>query len=226
MKVLVIAAHPDDEVLGCGGTIAKHVAAGDEVSIHILAEGATSRTPFRDCEGHVDALSELAQSAGCAAKILGATTVLHGLPDNRLDSLDLLDIVKLIEGFVFAYRPEIIYTHHSSDVNIDHQIIHRAVVTACRPLPGQSVQSLLFFEIPSSTEWQVLSNTAAFVPNWFVSIEETLDCKVHALESYNSEMREFPHPRSITAVRALAAWRGASIGAKAAEAFVLGRVIR
>lgn len=226
MKVLVIAAHPDDEVLGCGGTIAKHVAAGDEVNIHILAEGATSRTAFRDCEAHSVELSELAQSAACAARILGATTVLHGLPDNRLDSLDLLDVIKLVEEVVFAYRPDVVYTHHSSDVNIDHQIIHRAVVTACRPLPGQSVRTLLFFEIPSSTEWQVLSNVAAFVPNWFVSIDETLDCKVQALEPYGSEMREFPHPRSISAVRALAAWRGASIGANAAEAFVLGRFIR
>ncbi len=225
MKVLVIAAHPDDEVLGCGGTIAKHVAAGDEVCIHILAEGATSRTPSRERAKYAYELSELKQSAHCAAKILGAAIVLHDLPDNRMDSLDLLDIVKFIEEIVFDYRPDIIYTHHSGDVNIDHQLIHRAVVTACRPVPGQTVRTLLFFEIPSSTEWQVSSSTASFVPNWFVSIEETLDCKVQALDMYTSEMRKFPHPRSMVAVRALAAWRGASIGVAAAEAFVLGRLI-
>lgn len=222
MKVLVIAAHPDDEVLGCGGTIARHVAAGDEVRIHILAEGATSRAPSRDGDAHAKELTALAQSAAEAAMILGATSVLHGLPDNRLDSLDLLEVVKLVEEVIFSYQPELVYTHHSSDVNIDHQVIHRAVVTACRPLPGQSVRTLLFFEIPSSTEWQV---PTAFSPNWFVSIEETLSRKVQALESYGSEMREFPHPRSIPAVKALAAWRGASIGVKAAEAFVLGRLI-
>lgn len=222
MKVLVIAAHPDDEVLGCGGTIARHVAAGDEVRIHILAEGATSRTPSRDSDAHATELTALAQSAADAAMILGATSVLHGLPDNRLDSLDLLEVIKLVEEVIFSYQPQLVYTHHSSDVNIDHQVIHRAVVTACRPLPGQSVRTLLFFEIPSSTEWQV---PTAFSPNWFVSIEETLNLKVQALESYGAEMREFPHPRSISAVKALAAWRGASIGVNAAEAFVLGRLI-
>lgn len=222
MKVLVIAAHPDDEVLGCGGTIAKHVLAGDEVRIHILAEGATSRAPSRDCESHASELTTLARSAAEAAMVLGATSVLHGLPDNRLDSLDLLEVVKLVEEIVSAYRPDVVYTHHSSDVNIDHQVINRAVVTACRPLPGQSVRTLLFFEIPSSTEWQV---PTAFVPNWFVSIDETLNRKVQALESYGSEMRDFPHPRSIRAVQALAAWRGASVGVNAAEAFVLGRLI-
>lgn len=222
MKVLIIAAHPDDEVLGCGGTIAKHVAAGDEVRIHILAEGATSRSPLRDREAHAEKLTSLSQSAANAAMILGARTFLHGLPDNRLDSLQLLDVIKLVEDVVFSYRPEVIYTHHSSDVNIDHQVIHRAVVTACRPLPGQSVRTLLFFEIPSSTEWQT---PTAFLPNWFVPIDETLNRKVEALESYGSELREFPHPRSISAVKALAAWRGASIGVNAAEAFVLGRLI-
>ncbi|MDD2367415.1 MAG: PIG-L family deacetylase [Desulfuromonadaceae bacterium] len=225
-KVLVVAAHPDDEVLGCGGTIASHTRAGDEVHVVILAEGVTSRDGVRVREDRNEELSELAKAAHTANEILGVSSLtLHNLPDNRLDSVDLLDLVKLVEGCIQAIKPDILYTHHVGDVNIDHRRIHEAVIAATRPQPGQSVKTLLFFEVQSSTEWQPPGSAAVFAPNWFVDITSTLCQKMDALKVYKSEMREWPHSRSTEAVEFLARWRGSSIGHEAAEAFVLGRQI-
>jgi LmbE family N-acetylglucosaminyl deacetylase len=224
VNILVIAAHPDDEVLGCGGTIAKHTQNGDQVHILILAEGATSRNTERDRQLFQAELSALGTAAHQASKILGVNSLsLHDFPDNRMDSCDLLDIIKTIEQAINQYQPQIVYTHHAGDVNIDHQLIHQATVTACRPIPHQTVQTLLFFAIPSSTEWQTSGSALPFIPNWFVDISETLECKLKALKAYESEMRPYPHPRSLEAVEYLARWRGATIGVKAAEAFMLGR---
>ena len=224
--VLVVAAHPDDEVLGCGATMAKHAARGDSVHVVILAEGVTSRSTERSRDRDTSALNGLAQCAHEANRLLGASSVtLEPFPDNRLDSLDLLDLVKTVEKHVEKLRPSVVYTHHPGDLNVDHRRAHEAVVTACRPLPGHSVRELLFFEVPSSTEWQVAGAAAPFVPSWFVDVSATLDRKLRALEAYAPEMREFPHPRSTRAVEHLARWRGATIGCEAAEAFVLGRKI-
>ncbi len=224
MNILVVAAHPDDEVLGCGGAIAKHTIQGDQVHILILAEGATSRNLERDRRLFQSELSALETAAHQASKILGVNSLsLHDFPDNRMDSCDLLDIVKTIEQAINQYQPKIVYTHHAGDVNIDHQLIHQATVTACRPIPNQTVQTLLFFEIPSSTEWQTSGSALPFIPNWFVDISETLECKLKALKAYESEMRSYPHPRSLEAVEYLARWRGATIGVEAAESFMLGR---
>lgn len=225
-KVLVVVAHPDDEVLGCGATIARHANSGDEVHVIILAEGVTSRDNTRVRVMRNAELSELAKNAELANKVLGVHShSLHDLPDNRLDSINLLDVTKLIENYVQSIKPEILYTHHAGDVNIDHRIIHEAVVTATRPQPGQSVKTLLFFEVPSSTEWQTPGSAMPFLPNWFVDVTSTLDVKIKALESYQSEMRSWPHSRSYEAVQYLARWRGASIGCEAAEAFMVGRQI-
>lgn len=224
MKVLVVAAHPDDEVLGCGGAIAKHTQQGDVVHVLIMAEGATSRSLQRDREKVKNQLSALAVAAQQASEILGVQSLkLHDFPDNRMDSCDLLDVIKVIENKISQYQPDIIYTHHSSDVNIDHSLIHKAVVTATRPIPGQVVKTLLFFEIASSTEWQTPGSALPFTPNWFVDISETLNLKIKALTVYESEMRCFPHARSVNALEHLAKWRGASVGVEAAEAFILGR---
>lgn len=224
MKVLVVAAHPDDEVLGCGGAIAKHTEQGDIVHVLIMAEGATSRSLQRDRAKAKNQLSALALAAQQASEILGVQSLkLHHFPDNRMDSCDLLDVIKVIEKKISQYQPEIIYTHHFGDVNIDHRRIHEAVVTAVRPIPGQIVQTLLFFEIASSTEWQPSSSALPFTPNWFVDISETLSLKIKALTAYESEMRPFPHARSVNALEHLAKWRGASVGVEAAEAFLLGR---
>ena len=224
MKVLVVAAHPDDEVLGCGGAIAKHTEQGDILHVLIMAEGATSRSLQRDRAKAKNQLSALAVAAQQASEILGVQSLkLHDFPDNRMDSCDLLDVIKVIEKKISQYQPEIIYTHHFGDVNIDHRRIHEAVVTAVRPIPGQIVQTLLFFEIASSTEWQPSSSALPFTPNWFVDISETLSLKIKALTAYESEMRPFPHARSVNALEHLAKWRGASVGVEAAEAFLLGR---
>jgi N-acetylglucosamine malate deacetylase 1 len=226
MKVLVLAAHPDDEALGCGGTIAKHSINGDDISVVILAEGLTSRDRYRNREIHEKELSELAISAKKANQILGTSSlILHDFPDNRMDSIDLLDIIKIVEDYIQKIKPEIIYTHHSGDINIDHRRIHEAVVTACRPYPDQAVKTLLFFEVASSTEWQSPISAPFFAPNWFNDISATLECKLLALEAYGSEMHQWPHARSIKALESLARWRGAGIGVNAAEAFVLGRNI-
>ena len=225
--ILVIAAHPDDEILGCGGTIAKHVQAGDEVNVAILAEGLTSRDQTRNRENHLEGLSELAKSAQRANQILGvASLVMLDFPDNRMDSLDRLDVTKAVEELIRKYQPEIVYTHHVGDVNIDHRVIHDAVITACRPLAGNPVKTILFFEVASSTEWQPPGSAPTFAPNWFVDISDTLNLKLEALEAYASEMRAWPHSRSIKALEHLARWRGATISVDAAEAFMLGRQLR
>lgn len=159
--ILVIAAHPDDEVLGCGATMAKHVRQGDTVHVLILAEGATSRDEKRERDKRTAYLSELAKAAHAAQNILGLSSLtLHDFPDNRMDSVDRLDVIKVIEQHIVLYQPSLVYTHHCGDLNIDHRIVHQAVATACRPFPSQSIRTLLCFEVPSSTEWQPLSSAS------------------------------------------------------------------
>jgi len=226
-KVLVVAAHPDDEVLGCGATIAKYIHDGDEVHVVILAEGLTARDATRDRAVREDELSELTQMAHKAHAILGSNSlVLHNFPDNRMDSIDRLDVTKVVESFVKKYEPNIIYTHHAGDVNIDHRRVHEAVVTACRPMQDCPVRTILFFEIASSTEWQPSGSAPYFMPNWFVDVTSTLSLKIQALHAYAPEMREFPHPRSFKGLEVLAQWRGAMVGMHAAEAFMLGRCLK
>lgn len=223
-SVLVVAAHPDDEVLGCGGTIARHADAGDQVHVLIVAEGATSRQVQRDRDHLTEELSALTIAAQRAGTILGASDVdLLQLPDNRLDSLDRLDLIKRIEERIDRYKPQVVYVHHVGDVNVDHRRLHEAVITACRPTPGQSARRLLSFEVASSTEWQPPGSAPAFQPNWFVDISAHWKRKREALEVYASEMRAWPHARSIEALEHLARWRGAQVGVEAAEAFCLLR---
>jgi len=222
--ILIVAAHPDDEILGCGGSIAKWVEDGHKVHVLILAEGSTSRDKTRDRTSHQKELAHLASSAKKAAKIIGIHSLnLMDYPDNRMDSIDLLDVVKTIESFVEKIQPNIVATHHSGDLNIDHRIVFQAVITACRPQPDHSVKCILSFEVPSGTEWQSPIAGSFFLPNWFEDISQTLELKIKALEAYKSEMRKWPHARSLKAVDYLAKWRGATVGYEAAEAFMLIR---
>jgi LmbE family N-acetylglucosaminyl deacetylase len=216
--VLVCAAHPDDEILGCGATMARHARAGDEVHAVILGRGVASRG---DDAAALDALEAAAKRANA---IVGVTSLrLFDFPDNRMDTVDLLALAKCLEGEFARVRPSIVYTHHRSDLNVDHGLVADAAAIASRPLPGGSVTSLLFFEVASSTEARPAGVLPPFEPNWFVDVSETLDRKLAALAEYAAEMRAFPHPRSIEAVEHLARWRGASVGVAAAEAFVNGR---
>jgi LmbE family N-acetylglucosaminyl deacetylase len=226
VKVLIVSAHPDDEVLGCGGTIARHADAGDQVQVLIMAEGATSRQLHRDRVQASEELSALEEAAKTAGKILGAVGVeLLDLPDNRLDSLDRLDLIKQTENRIGCYQPEVIYVHHAGDVNVDHRRLHEAVTTACRPTPGQQVRRILSYEVASSSEWQLPGSGPAFTPNLFVDISGQWDRKREALLAYASEMRAWPHARSLEALEHLARWRGAQVGVEAAEAFFLLRQV-
>ncbi len=223
--VLVVAAHPDDEVLGCGGTIARHARQGDRVHVALLADGVGARHASGAREAH-DALIRRREAAQRACAILGAASVQCGdFPDNRMDSVDLLDIVQHVEALIARHRPSVVLTHHAGDVNVDHQRLHQAVMTACRPVPGHPVRTVLSFEVASSTEWQFAGSAPPFVPNWFVDISDETDRLRDALAAYADEMRAWPHARSVDAVLHRARWRGATIGVNAAEAFVLGRQI-
>jgi N-acetylglucosamine malate deacetylase 1 len=220
MTVLVIVAHPDDEVLGAGGTIARHVARGEEVHTLFLTDGVGARG------GTEAAATHRCAAARQAAAILGAKPPrFTGFQDNRLDGVDLLDVVQAVENMVAAVRPETIYTHHAGDLNIDHAVCHRAVLTACRPLPGSVVRRIYAMEVVSSTEWALPGAADCFFPNRFVDVSTTLQTKQRALGAYAEEMRSFPHPRSHQAVEALAHWRGAMAGVVAAEAFATVREI-
>lgn len=225
-RVLVLAAHPDDEVLGCGGTIAKHALHNHDVAIVILAEGLTSRSLSRPDGLSTSDLNGLRNTALDANRRLGISDVRFlGLPDNRMDDLNLLDIVKEVEKIKADFRPTIVYTHFPRDLNIDHQITAQAVLTAFRPQPNEPLKFMGFFEVPSSTDyaWQTASH--AFYPQVFIDISSTIQKKLDALKVYGSEMREWPHSRSIDAVGHLAATRGASVGRPAAESFMIARLL-
>lgn len=213
-------AHSDDEALGCGGTIAAQVEQGAEVTVMFLTNGVGARNP-----GSTDpAAMHRAEAAQKACDILGVKNIVQGdFPDNRLDSLPLLDIVQSIEPVIEDLQPSVILTHLAEDLNVDHRVCHQAVLTACRPQPGHPVHKILGFEVPSSTEWAF--SVATFAPNCFIDISAQLDKKLKALEAYHEEMRPAPHPRSAISIEALARWRGASAGCSAAEAFSLVRMI-
>lgn len=226
-RVLVVAAHPDDEVLGCGGTVAKHVRSGDSVYLVVLGEGLTARGTTREEGLRAADFSALDKSLRAAARILGVEAIRRGqLPDNRFDAIPLLDVVKQVEAAVAEWQPTIIYTHHPGDVNRDHRRVFDAVMAAARPQPGGTVRTILAFEVLSSTGWSGPSRERAFIPDTFTDISETLDLKVKAMEAYTSEVRPYPHPRSVEGIRALAAYRGLMVSLVAAEAFVTIRHVR
>jgi N-acetylglucosamine malate deacetylase 1 len=225
-RILVVAAHPDDEVLGCGGTVARWACEGHVVNMVILADGEGARAENEDQTIDLGIIEQRIAIAREACNILGCESVdVLNMKDNRLDGMELLDIVKAIEIFIKKYEPHTVLTHHAGDVNIDHRIVHDAVIAACRPEPGHLVKELLFFEVPSSTEWRPPSSSQYFMPNYFVDISQVLETKLDALRAYKNELRTFPHPRSLKAVEYLARWRGATVGVEAAESFIVGRKI-
>lgn len=215
--ILVVAAHPDDELLGAGGALVAHRAAGDTLAILLLSSGEVSR------DRGSDPAKRIAQ-ARIVAKRLGATLFLEDFPDNAFDQHSLLEITKAVECVIAKVRPSRVYTHHAHDLNVDHRLTFQAVLTACRPQPNFPVRELLNFEILSSTEWQTKDHQQ-FAPNYYMDIAAHLDAKKELLAVYADELRSYPHPRSLEGIEILAKFRGLEVGLKAAEAFRLVRAI-
>ncbi len=225
-KILAIVAHADDEVLGCGGTLKCHTTAGDSVHLAVLADGITSRDASYQPEMRIREIKVRENAARRAAKILGLQEPsFFRFPDNRCDQVATLDLAKVVERLVAEVQPRTVYTHHAWDLNVDHQRVHQAVLTACRPLPGASVRNIYSFEVLSSTEWNFDEQSGGFRPQRFVDIAHVFEAKLRALAAYECEMRHFPHPRSHDAVTALAKLRGSTAGLTAAEAFMVIREI-
>ncbi len=221
-KILVVAAHPDDELIGLGGTIRRLADEGKEIHAIILAEGITSRAEKRE-EANFDELKELRKDAQKAAEIIGYSSIeFHDFPDNRMDKIDLLDIIKVISGYVEKYKPDTIFTHHHGDLNIDHRRTCEAVLTACRPVGEYSVRRIYAFETLSSTEWNY-NNENPFTPNVYFDVSRTMEAKIRGMACYCSECTTYPHPRSSEAMEALGKYRGTNAGFKMAEAFMLLR---
>jgi len=223
-KILIVAAHPDDEVLGCFGTVARLIKEGYEAYTLILGEGKTSRDGKRDVSEKLGEISLLHREIKKANDTVGIKKVfIESFPDNRFDSVDLLDIIKVIAKVKDEVKPDIIFTHYENDLNIDHQITYKAVVTATRPMEDECVKEIYSFEILSSTEWNY---PLAFSPDTFFDISKTVDLKIKAMEAYSSELCLYPHPRSIKGIELNAKYQGMRVGKQAVEAFKSIRVLR
>ncbi|MCJ8321017.1 MAG: PIG-L family deacetylase [Colwellia sp.] len=223
-KILVVVAHADDEVLGCGATLAKHAEQGDDITLLVMTDGVSSRLSMHSLSADTASTNKTQRKTALeqSCDVLGINRLIQcDFPDNKMDSVNLLTIVQKIEEMTSDITAEIIYTHSQYDLNIDHRLTVQAVLTAFRPLPDNSVQTILSFEVPSSTEWQF--NSEQFSANWFVDVSGTYAKKKLALACYQEEIRLFPHPRSFEAIEALAKLRGATIGKNYAEAFQLVR---
>lgn len=220
-KILIVAAHPDDEILGAGGTLIKHANNGDEVFCLILGTGALSREKATTKEA-----SKLHDDSLAAGKVIGFKQAYYAsFPDNGFDTVSLLSIAKAVEKYIEQLQPEVIYTHFENDLNIDHRITFQAVLTACRPCNGCNPLEIYMFETLSSTEWQAGKNSS-FRPNHYVNIEKELTRKIKALKKYKGEIRQYPHSRSAEGIKILSQFRGLECGLKFAEAFCLVRKIQ
>jgi len=218
-KILIIAAHPDDEILGCGGTIVRLVNEGNEAYTLILGEGITSRDEKRDRKKRESEIKELKKQIYEANEIISVKKIFtFDFPDNRFDSVPLLEIIKKIEKIKNQIKPDIIFTHYKNDLNIDHKKTYEAVLTATRPMEKEMVKTIYSFEILSSTEWNY---PTTFSPNIFFDISKTLDKKIEAMKHYKNELHSFPHPRSIETIKSNAKTWGSKIGCQYAEAFEL-----
>ncbi len=218
-NIICIAAHPDDEALGVGGTLIKHVNSGDQVYIVMLSEGEESKLELdkKDPNRKNKAL-EWSNLVGCKLYKV------FNFPDQKLDTIPLLDIIQNLEKIFKELRPEIVYLHHSGDINHDHQVASQATLTALRPMNKFGLKTeIRTFETPSSTEQAPYIDPYIFKPNLFVSIENEWNAKIKALKIYQNEMGEFPHPRSLESIEALSIKRGIESGCKRAEAFYIIR---
>jgi LmbE family N-acetylglucosaminyl deacetylase len=216
--VLCVGAHPDDEVLGAGGTLAAHATQGDEVHVLVVTEGATAQY---DDPSYVE---QKRREARACADVLGVERVHFGdLPDMRLDDVPHVEVNAVVEDCVADLDPSVVYTHSRQEVNRDHHAVYDSTLVATRPDSG--VERVLAYETPSSTDW-VGGGTDAFQPTVYVDVTDHLDTKLAAFAEYDSETRTFPHPRSAESLRARATMRGAAAGVPAAEAFTLVKELR
>ena len=217
-KILIVAAHPDDEVLGCGGTVARYLNEGNvEVATLILGEGITSRDKYRDRDSRNIEIESLKKNIINANRILGIEKVFSfDFPDNRFDTVALIDIIKVIEDIKWSFMPDTIFTHFANDMNIDHAVTNKAVLTATRPMHDEPVKEIYAFEILSSTEWNF---PLSFSPDMFVDICGTIKKKQEAMGVYKDELRDFPHPRSLEGIALNAKYWGMKLGLKYTEAF-------
>ncbi|MFO7523825.1 MAG: PIG-L deacetylase family protein [Ignavibacteriaceae bacterium] len=224
MKILVIAAHPDDEVYGMGGTIAKLSNDGNEVHVLIVTDGSTIQ--YKNHSQLDQIITNKKNEIEKANRILGTKEIHFGnLPDMRLDSIDHIEINKVIEEAVNDINPQVVYTHFYGDVNLDHQRVYEATLVACRPIPNQVVKEIFCYRVPSSTEWAPQNETSFFRANVINCIENFEKQKSEAIEAYKTEIREYPHPRSVRAVKALDLALGLKYGIGPAEEFILLRKI-
>lgn len=227
-NIMLAVAHPDDEILGLGGTMHKLITEfNSNIHVVILGEGITSRSDNRDVQAWQKELELHRVNIKQAQAAIGFQSVsIYDFPDNRFDSVALLDIIKVIEKEKQDFQPEIIFTHHGGDLNIDHQRTFESVITACRPMEEEKVNTIITFETPSGTEWRASSDPKHFIPNFFVEISEAdLSAKIKAMESYEFEKRNYPHPRSPEALKILAQRWGIIIGKNYVEAFCMIRGI-
>ena len=219
-RVLIVVAHPDDEVLGCGATVARLIKEGYKAYTLILSQGITSRDTKR-VNKEINILDAETQKANA---LLGIEKVfVENFPDNKFDSINLLDIIKAINKVKEEVQPDIIFTHYEKDLNIDHQITYQALITATRPMKDESVKEIYSFEILSSTEWNY---PLSFSPDTFFDIKDTLKLKIKAMKKYKSELCKYPHPRSIKGIKLNAKYQGMRIGKKYVEAFKSVRIIK
>lgn len=225
---MIVVAHPDDELLGLGATMNKLIIEEDVLThVVILGEGITSRSDQRERDKWQKELSKHKENIKTAQKAIGYHTIsTYDFPDNRFDTIPLLEIIKVIEKEKERFRPNMIFTHHGGDVNIDHQRTFEAVVTATRPMDHEGVSTVITFETPSGTEWRASSDPHHFIPNLFVSVsEENIGAKIKGMEGYEFEKRVYPHPRSPEALCIQAQRWGIVVGVKYAEAFHIIRAI-
>lgn len=223
-RILIVAAHPDDEVLGCFGTVSRLIKEGYEAYTLILGEGKTSRDATRDVENKKDEIDLLNSEIQKANDLIGIKKVfVESFPDNRFDSVDLLDIVKVISKVKEEVLPDIIFTHYENDLNIDHTITYKAVITATRPMPTESVKEIYSFEVLSSTEWNY---PLSFSADTYFDVSDTISLKIDAMKEYSSELCEYPHPRSIEGIELNAKYQGMRVGKEYVEAFMSIRVIK
>lgn len=221
-KILVVVAHPDDEVLGMGGTIAKLTAQGKDVYVLIVTDGSSSQYRYSD---DLDAIFNVKKTETQAcADVLGVKKVYYGgLPDMKLDNIPHIDINKVIEKHIYMLEPDTVFTHFWGDVNLDHQNVYKSTLVAIRPVMGQVVKSLYCYRVPSSTEWTPNKADTMFMPNIYVDISEFAEQKYEAFSKYSTELRDYSHPRSVQYLREDDIVAGLKVGLPATEEFVLLR---